>query len=630
LSQEPQRTQEMRAAGQPCRAKNGQGRRLTTCSGALRSSLAFSVRRLLLAGLLLTGLFVAALSSFPDAVLAQTQIAPEAATGFTRKSLATATRHMVATANPHASEAGLEILRAGGSAADAAVATQLVLNLVEPQSSGIGGGAFILHWDAQNAELSTFDGRETAPAAAKPDRFIKDGARMPFRQAVNSGLSVGVPGTLAAMELLHERHGRLPWARLFEPAIRLAESGFPVSPRLNLLLTWFGEDRFAPAARAYFFSESGSPHTVGHILKNPEFAKTLRILAAQGARAFYKDGPIARSIVAAVASAPNNPGDMTISDIGAYKALERAPVCVAYRQKRVCSMGPPSAGGYTVGQTLMLLEGFPIGGEAARMKPLALHLIAEAEKLAYADRGRYIADPAFVEIPAGLLASGYIAKRARLINPNEAMPRPAAGQLDDFKQPLPGIDATQERSGTSHFSIVDADGNAVSMTTTIESGFGSGLWASGFLLNNELTDFSFLAKDRDGLPINNRVEGGKRPRSSMSPTMVFDEAGRLEAVLGSVGGSRIILYVVKTLVALIDWKMNAQEAADLTNFGSRGGAFEVELSPAGLWEGLKVKPFGHTIMPDLMTSGTQIIVVRGPGQLEGSADPRREGTAVGD
>lgn len=593
-------------------------------------SAAVSARHLLLTGLLLTNLLAAVIAASVVPALAQSRIAPEAATGFTQKALATATRHMVATANPHASEAGREILRAGGSAADAAIATQLVLNLVEPQSSGIGGGAFILHWNAQNAELSTFDGRETAPAAAKSDRFITDGARMSFREAVNSGLSVGVPGTLAAMELLHERHGRLPWSQLFEPAIRLAENGFAVSRRLNLLLTWFGADRFAPAARAYFFTESGSPHPVGHILKNPEFAGTLRTLAAEGARAFYEDGPIARTIVEAVASAPNGAGDMTLADIGAYKALERAPVCVVYRQKRVCSMGPPSAGGHTVGQTLMLLEGFPLGGKAEPMNPLALHVIAEAEKLAYADRNRYIADPSFVDIPAGLLASGYIQKRARLIDPDEAMSRPSAGQVEDFPQPLPGIDATQERSGTSHFSIVDADGNAISMTTTIESGFGSGLWASGFLLNNELTDFSFLAADRDGLPIANRIEGGKRPRSSMAPTMVFDEAGRLEAVLGSVGGSRIILYVVKTLVALIDWKMNAQEAADLINFGSRGGAFEVELSSRGLWEGLKVKPFGHRIVPDLMTSGTQIIVVRGPGQIEGSADPRREGTAIGD
>lgn len=560
--------------------------------------------------------------------LAQSQIAPEAASGFIEKPLATATKHMVSAANPYASEAGLEILRAGGSAADAAIATQLVLNLVEPQSSGIGGGAFILHWNAENAKLRTYDGRETAPGTARPDRFMRNGARMPFGKAVNSGLSVGVPGTLAAMEVLHGYHGRLPWARLFEPAIRLAETGFAVSRRLNLLLTWFGAERFTPPARAYFFAESGWPHPVGHTLKNPEFAETLRSIAADGARAFYEDGPIARSIVAAVNSAPNARGDMTLTDIGVYAAVEREPVCFAYRKKRVCGMGPPSSGGFAVGQTLMLLEGFQLG-EGSRMQPLSLHLMAEAEKLAYADRDRYISDPAFVSIPAGLLAKDYIAKRRRLIDPDEAMERPEAGRLD-FEQPLPGRDATQERAGTSHISIVDGDGNAVSMTTTIEGGFGSGLWASGFLLNNELTDFSFTPQDEEGRLIANRVEGGKRPRSSMSPTMVFDEAGKLEAVTGSVGGSRIILYVVKSLVALIDWKMTAQGAADLINFGSRGGPFEIELAPGAVWQGLKVKPFGHEVVPDLMTSGTHIIVVRGEGRLEGAADPRREGIAIGD
>lgn len=590
--------------------------------------------RQLLARLLLIGLTASALAvplTAKTQIMAQPRSAPEPASGFTEKSLATATKHMVSSANPYASEAGLAILRAGGSAADAAIAVQLVLNLVEPQSSGIGGGAFILHWDAKRAELKTYDGRETAPAAARPDRFMRDGVRMAFSKAVRSGLSVGVPGTLAAMALLHERHGRLPWAKLFDPAIRLAEDGFILSRRLNLLLTWFGADHFAPPARKYFFSESGQPHPVGHRLRNPEFAETLRSIAANGVNAFYKDGPIARSIVAAVSSAPNAKGDMTVEDIESYQAIEREPVCVAYRVKRVCGMAPPSSGGIAVGQVLMLLEGFSLGGDrGVSMQPLSLHLIAEAEKLAYADRDRYIADPAFVSIPSGLLAKDYVAKRRRMIDPAQAMEWPRAGQVEGFKEPLPGLDATYERGGTSHLSIVDQDGNAVSMTTTIEGGFGSGLWASGFLLNNELTDFSFLAHDDEGRPIANRVEGGKRPRSSMSPTMVFDEAGRLEAVIGSVGGSRIILYVVKALVALLDWQMTAQEAVDLINFGSRGGPFEIELAPGAVWEGLKVKPFGHDVAPDLMTSGTHIVVVRGKARLEGAADPRREGIAIGD
>lgn len=584
-----------------------------------------------LVGSLLTGVLAWTFVWPGGMALAQTRSTPEAHSGFTEKRLATASKYMVAAANPYASKAGLEILRAGGSAADAVIATQLVLNLVEPQSSGIGGGAFILHWDENGHKLTTYDGRETAPAAARPDRFLVNGARMPFGEAVNSGLSVGVPGTVAVMALLHERHGKLPWARLFEPAIQLAEHGFSVSQRLNLLLTWFGAERFTPPARRYFFSDDGWPRPVGSTLKNPEFAKTLRTLAKEGARAFYEDGPIARSIVEAVSSAPNARGDMTVTDIGIYTPIERAPICFNYRRKRICSMGPPSSGGYAIAQTLMLLETYDLGGEAhERMQPLAMHLIAEAQKLAYADRDRYLSDPAFVHIPDGLLAKSYISKRRRLIDPDEAMDRPDAGRVQDFEQPLPGLDATEERSGTSHISIVDADGNAISMTTTIEGGFGSGLWASGFLLNNELTDFSFLPEDESGRPIANRVEGGKRPRSSMSPTMVFDETGRLEAVLGSVGGSRIILYVLKTLVALIDWKMNAQDAADLINFGSRGGSFEIELAPSAVWEGLKVIPFGHEVVPDLMTSGTQIVTVPEEGKLEGAADPRREGIAIGD
>ncbi|WP_046479691.1 MULTISPECIES: gamma-glutamyltransferase [Filomicrobium] len=580
---------------------------------------------------LLTGLAVWALVWSGSGALAQTRSAPEAHSGYVEKRLATASKYMVAAANPYASKAGLEILRAGGSAADAVIATQLVLNLVEPQSSGIGGGAFVLHWNENGQKLTTYDGRETAPAAARPDRFLVNGSRMPFGKAVNSGLSVGVPGTVAVMALLHERHGKLPWARLFEPAIQLAENGFTVSRRLNLLLTWFGAERFTPPARRYFFSEDGWPRPVGYTLKNPEFAATLRVLANDGAQAFYEDGPIAQSIVDAVASAPNAGGDMTLTDIGTYAPIERAPICFTYRRKRICSMGPPSSGGYTIAQTLMLLEAYDLGGDAQeRMQPLAMHLIAEAEKLAYADRDRYISDPAFVRIPDGLLAKSYISKRRRLIDPDEAMEQPDAGRLLDFEQPLPGVDATEERSGTSHISIVDGDGNAISMTTTIEGGFGSGLWASGFLLNNELTDFSFLPADESGRLIANRVQGGKRPRSSMSPTMVFDETGRLESVLGSVGGSRIILYVLKTLVALIDWKMNAQDAADLINFGSRGGSFEIELAPSAVWEGLKVKPFGHEVVPDLMTSGTQIVRVLEKGKLEGAADPRREGIAIGD
>jgi gamma-glutamyltranspeptidase/glutathione hydrolase len=571
------------------------------------------------------------------------QIAPEAASGFTAKTAARAGKYMISAANPLAVEAGLDILRAGGTAADAAITVQLVLNLVEPQSSGIGGGAFVLHWDERARELRTYDGRETAPAAARPDRFLRGGRPIPFEEAVHSGLSIGVPGVVRLLETLHRRHGRLPWARLIEPAIALAEAGFRVSPRLNLLLDWYGPGAFAPEARAYFFDQVGSPRPAGYVLKNPAFAETLRAIAARGADAFYA-GPIADAILAAVASAPNHAGDMTAADLAAYAVKERPSVCVTYRRRGVCGMGPPSSGALAVGQTLGLLEGFDLGrGPSAALNPQAMHLIAEAEKLAFADRDVYVGDPEFVTVPATLLDSGYLALRRRMIDANAAMPRPPPGTPPGFLRQSLGEDATVERAGTSHISIIDGEGNAVAMTTTIEGAFGSGVWAAGFLLNNQLTDFSFVPADPKGRPLANAVAGGKRPRSSMAPTLVFDEAGALEAVLGSPGGSRIILYVVKALVALIDWGLDPQSAAALINFGSRGGAFEIEYDPAttaellvrpwlstpSTWYALEMKAFGHKIAPDLLTSGLHI-VARRQGGLEGGADPRREGIAAGD
>lgn len=586
--------------------------------------------------------FVAALltlgiaTTFSNAAAAQDQattgrIAPEGASGVIDKGEARAQRFMVAAANPLAVNAGYEILQKGGSAVDAAIATQLVLNLVEPQSSGIGGGAFILHFDRSANKVRAYDGRETAPSSATPDRFLRNGKRMPFRTAVNSGLSVGVPGLVRLMELAHQRHGKLPWADLFQPAINLSRSGFKVSPRLNTLLTWYGANRFTPKARAYFFDNSDSPRPVGHLLKNPEFADTLEEIANGGADAFYNPGRISNSIIDAVANAPNATAVITPTDISDYRAIEREPVCITYRRQRVCGMPPPSSGGITVAQTLKLLEPFELaGGDADAMRPEALHLIAEAQKLAYADRNRYLADSDFVTPPTGLLAPNYLDRRRQLISKSQAMARPKPGVPHASAQNMFGTDATIERAGTSHISIVDADGNAVSMTTTIEGGFGSGLWASGFLLNNELTDFSFHPVDREGRPIANRVEPLKRPRSSMSPTLVFNQDGSLHAALGSVGGSRIILYVAKSLIGLVDWKLGAKEIADLPNFGSRGRHFEVELGLDTIWQGLKVKPYGHQIVPGLMTSGTHIIIKNTDGSLTGAADPRREGTARGE
>lgn len=554
--------------------------------------------------------------------------APEASTSWSAKALAVAPHAMVAAANPYAVDAGLEILQAGGSAVDAAIAVQLVLGLVEPQSSGLGGGAFLAYWDEASGAVHTYDGRETAPAAAQPDRFVKDGRLMAFGQAVRSGRSVGVPGVPRLLALAHVRHGRLPWARLFEPAIKLADSGFQVSSRLFVQLGLWGPGAFAPAARSYFFTDAGYPRPLGSTLANPAYAATLRTLAAAGADAFYR-GAIAQAIVDAVAQAPDSKADMTIDDLARYRAIEREPVCFAYRHKRLCGMGPPSSGALTIGETLRLLDGFDLGhGPGAARGASAMHLVAEAEKLAYADRDRYIGDPDRVPVPLGMLDDGYIAQRRKLINPLAAMARPVAGVPPGIGQRALGEDATVEAAGTSHFSIVDADGNAVAMTTTVEQAFGSRNWAAGFMLNNQLTDFNLRPGDGRSPLAANAVEGGKRPRSSMAPTLVFDADGRFEAALGSVGGSAIIYYVAKTLVALIDWQMDPAAAAALVNFGSRGSAFEVDLGWDAVPTALKMRPFGHRLAFPLPISGTHIVMRRN-GQLEGGADPRREGVAKG-
>jgi gamma-glutamyltranspeptidase/glutathione hydrolase len=553
--------------------------------------------------------------------------APEAATGKIAKATATAQRFMVAAANPLAAAAGRDILRAGGSAVDAAIAVQFVLNLVEPQSSGLGGGAFLVHWDEAARRVITLDGRETAPAAAKPDRFIgKDGKPMRFVEAVVGGRSVGVPGTPKLLEEAHRRWGKLPWAQVLAPAIRLAEDGFAISPRLNGLLS--GEKNLAKDARAaaYFYEADGQAKAVGTILRNPAFAATLRALAERGAGAFY-EGEIARDIVATVSGHATNPGDMTAADLAAYRVEEREPVCGAYRVWRICGMGPPSSGAVAVQQMLGVLE----TRDLARMGPGAdaAHWFSEAGRLAFADRNLYLADPAFVGIPLpGLIDRDYIRSRAGLISPDRSMGRAKAGEPPNKRA---GLLAPSEgiENGTSHISVVDAQGNAVSMTTTIEDGFGSRLMtAGGFLLNNELTDFSFVPEE-DGKPVANRVEPGKRPRSSMAPTLVFDAFGRLYAVVGSPGGSQIIGYVARTLVALLDWRMDPQAAIDLGNFGSRNGPTELEKgTEAEAWKAaLEAK--GHEIRLLAMTSGIQAIV-KTPEGFVGGADGRREGVAIGD
>jgi gamma-glutamyltranspeptidase/glutathione hydrolase len=538
-----------------------------------------------------------------------------------------AARQMVVAAHPLAAVAGRDVLAHGGSAVDAAVAMQMVLTLVEPQSSGIGGGGFLLSYDARSRKLETYDGRETAPAAAEPDMFLHaDGSPMAFDEAVVGGLSVGVPGVLRMLELAHRRHGRLPWRTLFEPAIRLAEGGFPVSPRLHALLAADAHLKRIPAAAAYFYGADGMPHAVGSLLPNPALAQTLRLIGRRGVEVFYQ-GRIASDVASAVSTSPLQPAALTVEDLARYRAKIRTPVCAPYRRWRVCSMAPPSSGGIAVLQILRLLEPFDL----AALEPgsvEAIHLISQASRLAFADRDRYVADPDVVaEATKELLSESYLRTRGQLIDTDRDMGKATAGTLREqtgWADPLPQV----ESLSTSQISVVDGEGNAISFTTTIEGPFGSRLFVDGFLLNNELTDFSFVP-ERDGRPVANRVEPGKRPRSSMAPTMVFDQEGRLVLVLGSPGGSSIIAYVAKTLIGVLDWGLDPQAAADLPNFANRNGATELEqgttleaLAPA-------LQAMGHEVKVAPMTSGLAVIAVT-DGGLRGGADSRREGVVLGD
>ncbi|HEY8384001.1 MAG TPA: gamma-glutamyltransferase [Microvirga sp.] len=580
----------------------------------------FPWRRLIGAGLI--GLAPLA-ATMAQAQLAPPQ-APEAATGRTAKQAGTATKDMVAAANPLAAEAGRQILAAGGSAVDAAITVQLVLTLVEPQSSGIGGGAFLVHWDGQ--AVTTLDGREVAPAAAKPERFLTtDGQPMKFNDAVVGGRSVGVPGVVRMLETAHRRWGKLPWKQLFEPAIKLADEGFTISPRLGGLVA---QDQFLatnPVAKAYFYEADGKPKAIGSVLKNPDLARTLRAIADNGSAAFYT-GEIAQDIVATVTSHPTNPGDMTLDDLKAYKVEEREPVCGPYRAYRLCGMAPPSSGGIGVLQILGMLEGIDLA--AMKPGPDAVHWIAEAGRLAYADRALFLADPQFVSVPVrGLIDRDYIKSRAALMSPDKSMGKAQPGN-PPFQRTFHWGGSEGIEFGTSHIAIVDRDGRAVSMTTTIEGGFGSRqMTKGGFLLNNQLTDFSF-ATTEDGKPVANRVEPGKRPRSTMAPMIVLDGSNKLYAVVGSPGGSAIINYVTKTLVGILDWKLDPQVAVDLPNIGSRNAATELEKGTEA--EGWKaaLEAKGHPVQVIEQTSGIQALVVT-PTGLVGGADSRREGVAIG-
>ena len=543
----------------------------------------------------------------------------------------------IAAANPHAAEAGAAILRRGGSAVDAAVATQAVLGLVEPQSSGLGGGGFLIHFDPESGELQTYNGRETAPASATPERFLTaSGAPMNFYDAIAGGLSVGVPGAVRMLDLAHREHGNLPWRDLFADATALSEEGFEVSPRLNGLLERFPRVKTMPVAAQYFYDENGAPWPVGHVLKNPAYAETLSVIANEGADAFYT-GAIAEAIVEAVNTAPN-PGGMTLEDIAAYRPEKVDPVCSDYRGYQVCSMAPPSSGGVTTLQILTMLEPFDMAGAGA-FSIEALHLLFEASRLAYADRNEYLADnkqlaeegglsPA--QVISGLLSPGYLSMRSELIDPAKAAETVDAGDpspyVDDGAgrwRPM-GDDASPEPPSTSHFVIVDGEGRVVSMTATVEFAFGSHLMAAGMILNNQLTDFSFVPV-RDGRPVANAVGPGKRPRSSMSPVIMFDDEGAFFAALGSPGGPAIIGYVVKTLIALIDWDMPLQDAVNAANvvYPRDQAVIEEGALDSQIIAGLEAK--GHAILQRELTSGIHAVRVREDGAFEGAADPRREG-----
>ncbi|MGY6532153.1 gamma-glutamyltransferase [Glycocaulis sp.] len=534
---------------------------------------------------------------------------------------------MVTAAHPLAVEAGLEALRRGGDAVDAAIAVQTVLGLVEPQSSGIAGGAFLVRYDAQSGALTVYDGRETAPAGASPDMWLdENGEPLGFLDAWQSGQSTGVPGVIAMLAMAHEDHGRLGWAEGFEAGINIAEEGFPVSPRLSALA-----ERVRPIsqlsrrepARSYFYDPDGNAWPEGHVLTNPAYAETLRAVAADW-RNFYT-GEIAEQIVSLSREAPLG-GTLTLEDMANYTPVRREAICVPYRLWQVCSAPPPSSGGIAVGAIMTLLEGYDMAAEGPGVE--GWHLFIEASRLAYADRDQYVGDADFVEVPvAGLLDRDYLATRRDLIAADRAIPAISHGTPPGA--PELAADTTPDNPGTTHFTIRDTFGNVVSMTTTVEAGFGNNrMTEGGFLLNNQLTDFAFVPVDEAGRPHPNAVQAGKRPRSSMSPTIVLDADGDFVLATGSPGGNSIIAYTAKTLVAMLDWDMSAQEAAALPNVVARGDVVSIETGfDAETLEGLRA--LGHQIRGEQgENSGIHIIRVLEDGSLDGGADPRREGVAL--
>ena len=548
-----------------------------------------------------------------------------------------ASKHMVVTANEYASAAGMRILRAGGTAVDAAVAVQLVLSLVEPQSSGVGGGAFMLYLDAadgpdDDSEMTAYQGRETAPAAATPDMFLdQDGNAQSFQAVGFGGLAVGVPGVMRMLELAHSEHGTLAWAELFVPAIELAERGFEISPRLYFLLDRFKRVARARRFKAHYYDDNGEAHAVGYRLVNDEYAASLRILAADGAEAMYS-GELAVAIANRVQNNSLLEGRMTLDDLRGYSAEKLAPLCAPYRQWRICGPQLPSSGGVTLQQILGMLESFDLA--AMQSDPAdSIHLVAEASRLAFADRNFYLGDPDFVDSPvAELLSPDYLAGRAALIDPQRALeqvspgtPRAAiawnfaAGEIND-------------RTSTSHFSIVDQWGNAVSMTSSVQGAFGSQLMAGGFILNNQLTDFSF-EPERDGSPVANQAAAQKRPLSSMTPLIVLDSQGRASMLIGSPGGTRIIAYVAQATLGVLDWGLDIQQAVAAPHFLARTGALELERDTVLAEHAAALRELGHEVRSSTLNSGLHGITIEYRDDnrlLSGGVDPRREGVALGD
>lgn len=537
---------------------------------------------------------------------------------------------LVSAADPRAAQAGVQMLRLGGSATDAAIATMLALNVVEPQSSGIGGGGFLVLGDAAG-QVETIDGRETAPRAATPQWFIADGKPMTYPEAVVGGRSVGVPGNLRLAAMAHNEKGRLSWRTLFQPAIRMARDGVEITPRLRSMLAAASRTgAFDPAGRALYYDAEGQPLPVGTVVRNPALAATLESIAARGADSFYT-GDNATTLAAKVGTAPRNPSPLTTADLAAYRAVKRPPVCGQYRQYRICGMGPPSSGATTVYAILKQLERFDLKA-LGPASPVAWHLIAESQRLAYADREQYLADSDFVPVPvAGLTDPAYLAGRSALISETATMPTalpgtPTGAKLA-FARPAP-----QEEHGTTHFVTVDRWGNAASYTSTVEGPFGSGLMVGGYYLNNELTDFN-IVPDKDGKATANRVEGGKRPRSSMAPTLVYAPDGQLRLAIGAAGGSTIPAQVAKAIVGVLDWNLSAREAIALPVIYAPGGNMLFVEKGSSLEAMIPaLQQLGHAQVsarsPSFKANAIERVRVGGTWLWRGAADPRSEGAAV--